>query len=102
MEAALTSLRAVRGDATLSAWFTSPAAGVATRIAGSSTVIGAMVDAMMAAEGKAPDGLATQWMVRVMLSLLALPGADEAEERRLLERFVVPVVAPAGRAQSMR
>jgi AcrR family transcriptional regulator len=88
------ALRAVRGDATLSAWFTSASAGEAARIAGSSTVIAAMVDGLGAAGGAAADGLASQWIVRVVLSLLTMPGANESEERLFLERFVVPVMRP--------
>ena len=36
-----------------------------------------------------------RWLVRAMLSLLAMPGADEREERAMIEEFVAPVVAPA-------
>jgi AcrR family transcriptional regulator len=88
------ALRAVRADATLSAWFTSAAAGEAARIAGSSAVIAAMVDSLAASASQAADGLASQWIVRVILSLLAMPGADQSEERLFLERFVVPVLRP--------
>jgi AcrR family transcriptional regulator len=37
-----------------------------------------------------------RWLVRVVVSLLAQPEADPAAERRLLERFVAPVVVGAG------
>ena len=40
----------------------------------------------------APDPETARWLVRVIVSLLTVPGGDEAEERRLLERFVAPVV----------
>jgi hypothetical protein len=36
-----------------------------------------------------------RWLVRVALSLMAVPGRDAADERRQLERFVVPVVLPS-------
>jgi hypothetical protein len=35
--------------------------------------------------------------VRIVLSLLNDPGESEAEERRLLERYLAPVVVPAQR-----
>ena len=38
---------------------------------------------------------AARWLVRVIVSLLTVPGGDDAAERRLVERFVAPVVAPA-------
>ncbi|WP_278258036.1 hypothetical protein [Nocardioides convexus] len=40
----------------------------------------------------AADAESARWLVRVIVSLLTVPGADEAEERRLVERFVLPVV----------
>jgi hypothetical protein len=36
-----------------------------------------------------------RWLVRVITSLLVFPGHDEADERAMLEEFVVPIVAPA-------
>jgi hypothetical protein len=32
--------------------------------------------------------------VRVIISLLMFPGRDEAEERAMIEEFVVPAVVP--------
>ncbi|MDV3124239.1 TetR/AcrR family transcriptional regulator [Mycobacterium sp. 21AC1] len=41
--------------------------------------------------GLAPDDpLAAGWIVRLVLSLLVWPGADEAAEQEMLRRFVVP------------
>ena len=39
-------------------------------------------------EGKA------RWLVRVMTSLLVFPGHDDADERAMIEQFVVPMVVP--------
>ena len=36
-----------------------------------------------------------RWVVRVTVSLLAMPGRDRVEERALLERFLVPVILDA-------
>ena len=38
------------------------------------------------------DPLAARWLVRVIVSLLIAPGRDEAEERAIVERFVVPAL----------
>ena len=35
-----------------------------------------------------------RWLVRVMTSLLVFPGRDEADERAMLEEFVLPLVVP--------
>jgi hypothetical protein len=35
-----------------------------------------------------------RWLVRVIVSLLALPGDSEEEERAQVERFVAPVLLP--------
>ena len=35
-----------------------------------------------------------RWLVRVMTSLLMFPGHDEADERAMIEEFVVPMVVP--------
>jgi hypothetical protein len=32
------------------------------------------------------------WLVRVTVSLLTVPGRDEADERAMLEQFVAPLV----------
>ena len=39
-----------------------------------------------------------RWLVRVMTSLLVFPGHDEADERAMLEEFVVPIVLPGRQA----
>lgn len=33
-----------------------------------------------------------RWLVRVMTSLMLFPGHDEADERSMLDEFVVPIV----------
>ncbi len=35
-----------------------------------------------------------RWVVRVLTSLLMFPGRDEADERAMIEEFVVPMVTP--------
>jgi hypothetical protein len=36
-----------------------------------------------------------RWLVRIVVSLLTMPGESEAHERAMVERFVVPVVVPS-------
>ena len=51
------------------------------------------------------DPLAARWVVRVIVSLLVAPGRDQAEERAMVERFVVPALlnrVPAGPVRGPR
>jgi AcrR family transcriptional regulator len=93
VEAMLISLRGVRANPVLAAWFTSEEGAATTELAGASPIIASLTESLLPTGD--PDGSArAQWVVRIILSLLLLPGKDEQEERQLLERFVVPVVAP--------
>ena len=92
--AVLAAVRGVRANPLLAAWFTGADAVATADVAGSSPVIEAM------AVGLLDDGdrEAARWLVRVVLSLLTMPGEDDAAERRMLERFVAPMVVPASPA----
>ena len=85
------AVAAVRADPTLLAWFTGDA-GAAVEVASRSPVLESLVTGFLG--GPADQRLvdAARWVVRVVLSLLVMPGRDPAEERRLLERFVAPLV----------
>lgn len=94
-----TSLRLVRSEPTLMAWFEAAEAGATVRLAQSSEVIEALVEPLLLAEGAAAEGdvgtdlrRRARWVVRVIVSLLTVPGADPAEEQAMVEDFVVPVV----------
>jgi hypothetical protein len=39
-----------------------------------------------------------RWLVRVMTSLFLFPGHNDADERVMLEDFVVPIVLPSRQA----
>ena len=86
-EAALAAVRLVRADPTLAAWFGRDDAGLASELAHSSEVIAAIGAAFLG------DDQAARWLVRVIVSLLAVPGRDGDDERALLRRFVAPVLA---------
>jgi AcrR family transcriptional regulator len=86
-EGVLAALRHVRGNPALAAWFRVGDAGVSAELSHSPVV----VDSVAAWLGS-DDRDVARWLVRVIDSLLTVPGADEAEERRLVERFVAPVI----------
>jgi AcrR family transcriptional regulator len=101
VEAVLDAVDRVRGDPTLAVWFGPGDNALASSMARSSAVIETMVAAFLGDAADVDTTARARWVVRVVVSLLALPGADRADERRLLERFVAPVVlAPAAPASA--
>ena len=81
----------------MAAWFTRAEAGLTARMSRTSEVIGCLADTFVsdleaAAEAAGDRDLRARWLVRVIVSLLSLPAESEAEERALIEKFVVPSV----------
>lgn len=92
----LASLRAVRSDPLLIAWFRPDDAGRTLAIAQTSEVIEAISRSLFGPETGMGDDDSSQlarWLTRIIVSLLTVPGRDEAEERALLERFLAPLLA---------
>ncbi|KZS71171.1 TetR family transcriptional regulator [Mycobacterium kansasii] len=91
------TLRMVRESPALAAWFAATRPPIGGEIAGQSEVITALAAAFLQSLGSG-EGAAVErrarWAVRVIISLLTFPGRDEADERAMIEDFVVPVVAP--------
>ncbi len=101
IEGILTSLRNVRERPALASWFAATQRPIGGEIAEQSQVIESLTKAFLASLGPDDPDLAGQsarWLVRVMTSLLLLPGHNEADERSMLEQFVVPAVLPVQRA----
>ena len=93
------ALRMVRGSPTLASWFAISRPPIGGEVAGQSEVITALAAAFLSSLGA--DDPATlerraRWVVRVLTSLLMYPGRDDADERAMIEEFVVPVVTAAG------
>jgi len=102
VDALILSVREVRRNPGTAAWFAPSAAGLAARMSRSSEVVETLTTGFVAAlqrpgEEDPDGGLLAGWFVRVILSLLDLPGESEAEERALVERFVAPVLPLAPR-----
>lgn len=81
-EAILAALREVRARPELIAWFGAADAGTTAELAQSDAVVGLLGD----------DPETARWLVRVIVSLLIVPGRDHEEERAMVRRFVVPVL----------
>jgi AcrR family transcriptional regulator len=91
------TLRMVRANPALASWFATTRPPIAGELAGQSDVIAALAAAFLNSLG--PDDPATvdrraRWVVRIITSLLMFPGHDEADERSMIEEFVVPIVTP--------
>jgi len=94
------TLRMVRDNPALASWFAITRPPLGGEIAGHSAVITALAAAFVGSLGS--DNPATierhaRWVVRVITSLLMFPGRDEADERAMIEEFVVPIVTHAYR-----
>lgn len=90
--AAESALRQVRDDPTLLAWFGVGEAGRTAALGQGSDVITALAASFFGPPGDPDVAARSAWLVRVLLSLLTVPGRDAAEEHVLLTRFVAPVV----------
>lgn len=86
------ALRRVRLDPTMSSWFRADAGGIAMSLAQSSPVIETIVGSFLGEAAGEWAQRRARWMVRMIVSLLAMPGTDPDDERELLERFVRAVL----------
>lgn len=92
------SLRLVRQSPALRSWFANTEAPIGPMIAEQSDLIQALTAGFLISLGPDEPSVVerrARWLVRVMTSLLIFPGTDEADERAMVEEFVVPIIAPA-------
>jgi AcrR family transcriptional regulator len=94
LEGVVASLRSVRESPALSSWFASAQRPIGGEMAERSDVIKALTEAFLGSLGIDDVERRARWLVRVMISLLVFPGHDDADERAMLEQFVLPMVAP--------
>ena len=92
------SVRAVRERPELRVWFEPEQAGHTARLSRGSELLKALTLGFMASvappRSDAADGeLLIRWMIRVIISLLSMPGESAQEEREMIDRFVLPGLA---------
>ena len=93
------ALRMVRESPALSSWFAITRPPMGGEVARQSEVVTALVASFVNSLGPEDPAVVdrrARWVVRVITSLLMFPGQDEAEERSMIEEFVVPIVTPVG------
>ena len=81
----------------MATWFEPDESGITARMSRGSEVIASLADAFVSnLQGQRRNspsrGMRARWLVRVIVSLLTMPGDSGEEERVLIERFVVPAV----------
>jgi len=101
IEGMLASLRNVRESPALASWFATTQRPIGAEMAEQSEVIKALTEAFVVSLGPYDPELVShraRWLVRVMTSLFLFPGHNDADERVMLEDFVVPIVLPSRQA----
>jgi AcrR family transcriptional regulator len=96
------TLRMVRESPALASWFATTRPPIGGQVAGQSDVIAALAAAFVSSLGPEEPALVerrARWVIRVITSLLLFPGRDEADERAMIQEFVVPIVTPFGGAR---
>lgn len=93
----MAGIRAVRADPLLAVWFEPQNMAIPMAVSQDSELLRAM-SAGMAGEFDEDESSDVElqrrgaWLLRCIVSFLALPGPSEAEERAALEAFVVPLI----------
>jgi len=97
VEFILCTVAEVRNNPATAAWFEVGTSGLAARMSRSAEIVETLTKSFVpeklgAARSRSRLGLRQRWLVRIVVSLLTDPAETEAEEREIVERFVVPAV----------
>ena len=101
-ERILSGIAEVRADPLLAVWFEPENLAIPLAVSQSSELLQSMAVGLIDQLG---DGLESieverrgEWLLRSIVSLLAMPGRDADAERALVESFIVPVLVAAPQA----
>ena len=92
VQAVLGALREVRAKPSLLSWVGPGNSGEISEILRESPLIESFTARFVGGEDEFPDLDLARWVLRCIVSFLAVPGTDEAEERRMIERFIAPML----------
>ena len=101
------SIAAVRADPLLAVWFEPENMAIPIALSQSSELLAAMT-AGLAEQLDTDPGASVEtelrgaWLLRCIVSLLAMPGKNEEAERAMLESFVVPLLLPSHHPRESR
>ncbi len=95
----LHGIAAVRADPLLAVWFEPENVAIPIAVSQSSELLRAMTTALAGeldgdARSRADVELRGAWLLRCIVSFLAMPAESDEVERALLETFVVPLLIP--------
>ena len=99
VEAVMLCVSKVRARPTLHAWFAADNVRITRDLIASSEVIEGVALAFLGRTGESEEA---EWLVRTVVSLVVLPGANANSERSMLRRFVAPALGLASRDRSLR
>lgn len=88
--AVVACLQAIRERPHLHAWYGGADAALLAELLRESPMIESFAARFAGSADDAPDRDLARWVIRSILSLLAVPGEDAAEEERLVRRFLAP------------
>ncbi|MDG2049106.1 MAG: TetR/AcrR family transcriptional regulator [Myxococcota bacterium] len=89
------SVRSVRKRPELLVWFEPEQAGHTARLSRGSELLKALTHGFMDSiapptETPSNGDLRLRWMIRIIISLLSMPGESEQEESEIVDRFILP------------
>ncbi|WP_018177275.1 TetR/AcrR family transcriptional regulator [Jongsikchunia kroppenstedtii] len=97
-ESVMIAVAEVRANPALAAWFGPAEAANSGRLALTSDTIADLARSLLADgdPAAATDAGQTQWIVRIILSLLTIPGDSVDDERAMVARFLTPIPSAPG------
>jgi AcrR family transcriptional regulator len=92
VDAVVATLAAVRARPYLEPWYSGGATDL-LEVFRESPVIAALASGFLSSRGGEPDADLGRWLLRIVMSFLREPGESPEDEQRLIERFLLPVLA---------
>lgn len=90
VEAVLGAVNEVRAKPALLAWVNPGESGQVSQVLRESPLIESFTARFVGGRDDIPDLDLARWVLRCIVSFLAVPGTDADEERRLVKRFLAP------------
>lgn len=92
VEAVVGAIEEVRAKPSLLAWVGPGDSAMVSEVIRQSPLLETFTARFVGQQDDLPDLDLARWVLRVIVSFLAVPGTDPAEERRLVARFLAPVL----------